>query len=282
MTLLVRDEEDIVESNFEFHLQQGVDFFVVTDNLSVDSTPGIIQKYVRAGVALYLHEAADDFSQHRWVTRMARIAARDHGADWIINSDADEFWLGASGSGTIKDALGLVPLDAPAIFAHRSNFIPLAWERSTNPIQQMIFRERDSQALFGGPLPPKVAHRAFTDIAIEQGNHGLMRGGTRLQPIEGPLQIFHYPLRFYKQFENKIAKGGAAYARNRELRDETGYSWRELYKLWQRGELPLYFGERVLSSEELQAQIQDGKLVVDQTAADMLRSARRVQRVRRK
>ncbi len=38
MTLLVRDEQDIIRENIEFHLAQGVNFFVVTDNKSVDAT----------------------------------------------------------------------------------------------------------------------------------------------------------------------------------------------------------------------------------------------------
>src|SRR5947209_4155029 len=199
MTLLVRDEEDILSTNIEFHLAKGVDFFVITDNLSADSTPDIIDEYVRAGVAQYVHEAGDDFSQYRWVTRMARMAATDYGADWVINSDADEFWLPVSGSGSIKEALAEIGGDVSVILANRSNFIPLGWERRTNPVQEMIFKERDSKAIFGEPLPPKVAHRAFPDIAVEQGNHGVCRNGIRLHPMAGPLQIFHYPLRSYKQ-----------------------------------------------------------------------------------
>ena len=38
MTLLVRDEEDIVEDHLIYHLNQGVDFVVATDNRSVDGT----------------------------------------------------------------------------------------------------------------------------------------------------------------------------------------------------------------------------------------------------
>ena len=37
MTLLVRDEEDIVRENLDFHLAQGVDEVIVTDNGSEDA-----------------------------------------------------------------------------------------------------------------------------------------------------------------------------------------------------------------------------------------------------
>jgi hypothetical protein len=273
MTLLVRDEEDILGSNLDFHLQQGVDFFIVTDNLSVDSTPDILHDYERAGVAQYLREVDDDFSQHRWVTRMARMAALDHGADWVINSDADEFWVPVSGSGTLRDVLASIPANVPAVSAKRSNFVPLGWERRANPVTEMIFKEQDPNAVFGEPLPAKVAHRAFPDIAVEQGNHAVRQRGAKLHAAEASLQIFHYPLRFYQQFENKIAKGGAAYARNGELPYESGRAWRELYKLWRAGELPSYFRERALSPENIQEQVQNGTLVVDRTAADLLNKA---------
>ncbi|HEU0146997.1 MAG TPA: glycosyltransferase family 2 protein [Bradyrhizobium sp.] len=273
MTLLVRDEEDILASNLDFHLRQGVDFFIVTDNLSVDSTPDILQDYVRAGVAQYLYEGADDFSQHRWVTRMARMAAVDYAADWVINSDADELWLAADGSQTVKDALDLIPLETRALSAQRFNFAPLRWERHANPIEQMVLRDRGSKGFMGEPLPAKIAHRAFADITIEQGNHEVTRDGNRLPWAEGALRIFHYPLRFYQQFENKIAKGGAAYARNTELPSSCGHAWRALYGLWQTGELPSYFRRQVPSSEELQEQLQNGTLVIDQSAADVLNNS---------
>ena len=76
MTLLVRDEEDIIAANLDHHYAQGVDFVIATDNGSVDATVSILERYEREGRLHLIHEPTDDFSQHAWVTRMARLAAR--------------------------------------------------------------------------------------------------------------------------------------------------------------------------------------------------------------
>src|SRR2546428_13924384 len=91
MTLLLRDEEDIVRENLDFHLAQGVDRVIVTDNGSEDSTVDVLREYEAQGTVRLLLEPNDDYSQGRWVTRMARLAA-DEGAALGVNNGADEFW----------------------------------------------------------------------------------------------------------------------------------------------------------------------------------------------
>ena len=92
MTLLARDEADIVDAWLAFHLNAGADFVVATDNRSVDGTTEVLERYARDGHVHLIREPGEDLRQDEWVTRMARLAATEFGADWVINSDADEFW----------------------------------------------------------------------------------------------------------------------------------------------------------------------------------------------
>ena len=107
MTLMVRDEADIIERQLDFHLAAGVDFFVVTDHESADGTSEILERYARRGLLHRIPVVSSAKRQAEWVTGMARMAAEDFGADWVINSDADEFWW--PWGGDLKEVLARVP-----------------------------------------------------------------------------------------------------------------------------------------------------------------------------
>ena len=59
---------------------------------------GGARPYERDGRVRVLREPDGPFRQREWVTRMARLAATEHGADWVINGDVDEFWWPRGGS----------------------------------------------------------------------------------------------------------------------------------------------------------------------------------------
>ena len=126
MTLLARDEADVVDAQIAFHLHAGVDFVVATDNRSEDGTTEILERYQRAGRLHLLREPGDDMRQDEWVTRMARLAATDFGADWVLNADADEFWWPRGGS--LKDVLALVPERYGLVRGCWRHFLPRAGE----------------------------------------------------------------------------------------------------------------------------------------------------------
>ena len=210
MTLLVRDEEDIVAANLSYHLSRGVDHIIVTNNRSVDDTREILQEFERAGQITLIDEDEDDFSQFRWVTRMARLAQK-MGADWVINNDADEMWWPVEGD--LKSVLAAVPPPYGCVTVERMNALPLR-SLSGHPFEAMRFRDVQSVNALGQRLPPKVAHRAVVDVCVQQGNH------CAFSPSLGPpvstsrILISHFPYRSYLQYERKIASGGAAYLRN--------------------------------------------------------------------
>ena len=250
MTLLVRDAENLLGENLEFHIQQGVNFFIITDNLSVDGTSRIIEKYVAAGRAEKIWQPEDTFSQGRWVTRMARRAATVYGADWVINGDDDEFWSAKSGS--LNDLLGSLSREYSAIEVPRHNHPPIVAPTSEHFLASMVYRENRSLNVLGEPLPPKIIHRAFADIEVDQGNHDIRRSGVRIaaQPTSA-IAISHFPIRDYPSFERKIISGGAAYERNTELGPDVGRTWRSLYALWRQGGLKAWYDRQLLHPDQI-------------------------------
>ena len=262
MTLLVRDEADIIAANIEFHLDRGVDFIIATDNLSIDGTTDILRTYERSGVLHYIHQSDDDYAQHRWVTHMARLAYVEFGAEWVINNDADEFWYPEDGD--LKQVFRTVSASCDAVAATRHNFPPRPLANGGFFADTMTVRFRQSLTAFGKPIGGKVCHRGFADIEVEQGNHAVRRGGQMLAAELAPLTILHFPVRSYRQFANKISLGGAAYERNNSLDPTQGATWRHLYQLWRRGELEDYYRAMIVDDEALERGLREGRFVRDE------------------
>ena len=219
MTLLARNEADVVDAQIAFHLHAGVDFVIATDNASTDDTAAIFERYERAGRLRLLREPGDDMRQAEWVTRMARLAATEHDADWVIHSDADEFWWPRGG--TLKDVLATVPARYGIVRGCWRHFLP-------RPDDGSFFAERMTIRL-AMPAHPgaketifhahqKIAHRAHPAVEIEAGNHNAEAPG--LLPLRAwqPLEVLHFSFRSVTQVERKGLHGG--WLRNPDPRHE--------------------------------------------------------------
>ena len=273
VTVLARDEADVIDAQISFHLNAGADFVIATDNNSRDGTTEILEGYVREGVLHLIHEPAEGLRQGEWVTRMARLAATDFGADWVINTDADEFWWPRGGS--LKEVLAAVPEQYGIVQAFWRSFVP-------RPDDDAFFADRmivrlSQQAPINDPTSfyrpvIKVAHRADPHVLVARGNHTLL--DTSFLPLATwhPLEVLHFPLRSRAQWTRKVQLQGDAFTKHIE-RAGTGYHLKG-YDALRAGRIHEQYESLVVDDAALERGIADGTLGVDSRLRDALRTLR--------
>ena len=266
MTLLVRDEADIVDEQIGFHLDQGVDFVVATDHRSVDGTTELLRRYEGEGLLHLIREEGEGIHQSEWVTRMARLAASDFGADWVINADADEFWWPREGS--LHEVLAAVPLRFGAVRGLWRHFAL----RPDSPgpfFERMTVRRRPNED-WTSPyhVQVKVAHRGDPRVVVPKGNHDAL--GERLVLLREwfPFEVLHFPVRSSEQLRRKFELTAAA------SRTGDGRLARHVEAvvatIEARGADGVY-EELLVDDERLEAGLRDGSLTVDTRVRDALR-----------
>jgi hypothetical protein len=261
MTLLVRDEADVLRLNLEHHLAQGVDFFLITDNGSRDATASIAAEYVARGLAELIHEPSDTYEQSVWVTRMARSAAAGHGADWVIHADADEFWISLAPDQTLRQAIAMIPPACRLQRVRRWNAVIPRELEATSPaiaLEGLDWFDADPRNSLGDPLPSKVMHRADPDVVVAQGNHDAqLREPGESDPQER-LLILHFPYRGQAHYANKIRLGGRAYL-SHPGPPGLGLTWRVDYRHYLAGRLSAICHRRLPDAAQCAARQQEGR-----------------------
>jgi Glycosyl transferase family 2 len=274
VTVLARDEADVIDAQVGFHLNAGADLVIATDNNSQDGTTEILRAYEREGHLHLIQEPAEGLRQSEWVTRMARLAATDFGADWVINTDADEFWWPRGAS--LKDVLAAIPQRYGVVEAFWRSFVPrpddgefFADRMTVRLTQQAPINDPSS---FYRPVT-KVAHRGDPRVVVGRGNHGLV--DSNLLPLRTwhPLEVLHFPLRSGAQWRRKVELQGVAFTEHIE-RAGTGYHLRG-YDALQSGRIEEQHAALVVGDEALRRGLDEGTLVVDTRLRDALRTLRR-------
>lgn len=279
MTLLVRDEIDIVRDNIEFHLNHGVDFVVATDNGSLDGTRDVLAEYERLGLLHLLDEPVHDYSQGQWVTRMAALARDRFGADWILNNDADEFWYPVSGDlkTGLEDEVAnvlvcsrrnmLFPRDRPRRYSWSADLVYYVTNPSPPPRLADYLTSPLPEPYFCFDLQPKALCRARGLISVAQGNHSAEYEVASSAPSQNIL-VYHFPVRSLEHFSQQVELGGSAYARNTTVDPSMGWHRRRWYAKLREGDLEGAFREALPSDESLQGGLQTGEVAVDHRMRD--------------
>ena len=261
LTLVVRDEEDVLPANLDYHLAQGVDVVLAIDHGSSDRTPEILSDYERTGRVRAFRDEDRAHDQVTRVNRLLRIAAEEHRADWVVHCDADEFWMPLAGS--LRDVLGAVPERYGYIVAPRTNFVPV--DRTDGAFhERMVLRERRSVNLRGGDLEPKVAQRPAAAKSVAPGNHSLDDPVMDPAPDIGALEVLHFPNRSFEQFERKVLNTGIGYELLEDRAPGIGIDQLKLLDLQRQGELHDHYAAQCADpSEETRQRVDAGELQVD-------------------
>jgi len=263
MTLRTRNEADILDAQLSFHLNAGVDFVVAIDNGSSDGTAEILESYVREGYADVTYDP-NDYQEGQWVTKMARRAATEFGADWVVNSDADEFWWPRGGS--LKDVLSAAPARYGSVRGMWRHFAPRP--DGDEPFsERMTVRVCNPGSDDNNPYSPryKTVHRATPDVEVLAGNHRALGRGLDAIPGWYPIDVLHFPIRSLRHFTEKYLRQWAL------LRTRFGERVNEAQKT---GRLHELYASYVIDDAALADGIADGTLAVDTRLRDALRSLR--------
>jgi len=212
-TILAKNEEDIIATNLEHHIEQGVSAFIITDNHSEDHTKEIVSKY--SEVKELIEEPGENHHQSEWVTRMAKIACKFN-PDWVVHLDADELWCGLP---------NLRKMRSEVVACERMYLHPPTGEDFS--VQSMRWYLDLNHA--GLPQECKVAHRPNPSFVIEHGNHAV-------QGVQGEhtVEVYrhHYPIRSYGQWSRK-ASGHLALMKRNSMCER----WKNWYTLLNSGQL---------------------------------------------
>lgn len=236
MTILVKNEADIIEHNIRTHASLGVDSFVVMDNNSNDGTREILDELSKEFDITIIDEKGT-YNQARWMTKLTHIAKKRYNPRWLIPNDADEFWI--PNSNTLKEALpssgSVLSINRYNMLLYRGldNFLDSEY-MVANPVyySKKAQLSRSDISLPLTKISPKVIVKPKGLLWIRGGNHKALhlqnfrdyfKQYDKIKRFED-ISVYHYPIRSFEQFKANIE--------NRKLLLAKGAKMGPHYKRW--------------------------------------------------
>jgi len=259
MTILVKNEADIIEANIRTHANLGVDAFVVMDNNSDDGTREILA-VLQKEFELIIIDEKGSYQQAKWMKQLANIAKKELNADWVINNDADEFWipqnkrnlkenLAFRGSVLTVNRYNMILDEA----CHEGDFFASTHYAKT-PISysKQTLLDNENISLVLTKIGPKTIVNPYGLVEIRGGNHKawhvantyeyLFKKYDRISKFDDII-VFHYQFRSYEQFEKNIKNRKMLLESKKHIR--MGAHYRRWVKLYNEGKLEKEFYERL-------------------------------------
>lgn len=282
MTILVKDEADIIEANIRTYANLGVDAFVVMDNNSTDGTREILAQ-LQEEFEMIIVDESGTYAQAKWMRKLANIAKKRLKADWVINNDADEFWL-PQNELSLKENLAFkgtvlavyrynMLLDNKCMKEEGGCFNSNYYVKNpifSNP-KNDINNEKLSITLI--KIAPKTIVNPYGLLYIRGGNHKALhinnmkdyfRSGYEKIKYFNEISVFHYPIRSFNQFKRNIEN-------RKKLLEGTGKvsmgnHYRRWVKLYNEGKLEEEFEKNMVFSDNSISVLSQYDIVGEDTA----------------
>lgn len=190
MTALAEGEPEVLDAQLAYHLHGGVDLVLVPEEAAGDEIGELLSWYERQGVVRRV-QLGDERPADARRTRLARMAAAEHGAAWVLGVAAGEFWWPRGGS--FKDVLGPIP----SRYAIVQGLVrPFPYVDGTEPFQE---RMTTRGSLVDAPAPERPltgllrpVHRADPDVAVRADGTVAVTRGVPLRAWY-PFEVFRFP-----------------------------------------------------------------------------------------
>jgi hypothetical protein len=278
MTLLIKDEVDIIADNLKVHAGLGVDNFIVMDNGSKDGTRELLDELQKKYELTIIDRPVLDYQQSNWKTEMARLARSKYGAQWVITNDADEFWIPKEGD--LKKELTAT---GSIIYCPRANvlFDREAFDNGGKYYEQNnrvqfpidypkgIQLSQEQLSIMLGSIHGKVMVRTLGLVRVKGGNHRAWHLWSKLNQMNSSnVLVYHFPIRSKEHFISNIENRKALLDKGVT---KMGQHYKRWVKMLEQGKLEEEI-ERLVADKNYQTVLRNlGVLVEDNTPAQRIK-----------
>lgn len=266
MTLLVKNEIDIIVDNIKYHTRKGIDGFVIMDNGSTDGTLEALQELSLDCEMLIVKNPDGIYQQSKWMTQLAKIAKNTLKADFVISNDADEFWMvdkGLSYADVMRKGDSVVTVKRVNSVFTEDIFLPdYSYKDARYCIKQPLQYSTDDQlnnkniCMQLVPISPKVVVNPKGLIRIKGGNHRAKHLNPFGKRLENNITVIHFPIRSYAGFLSNIENRSRLLEKGASM----GYHYKRWVEFYRKGELEEEFKRMAIKKESVQVLKNNGIL----------------------